>query len=158
MSSLRPLGALGLLTGPGRARSLVEACHLGLLKGGLSVSLRALPDELVGPLASGVGGPAMRLKVLEVRTGPPMVLEIAWRDVQEKWEVVDLETLVHDINDLFAQEPDAAATAVLGEWEDMLQLWCIPKRLLSRLLKSPFLDDARNRSTLVRISESGIEG
>ncbi len=147
----RRLSSLGLLTGQGAVRSLLEACHDGRLKGGLSVSLRALPDELVGPLTLALGGSARLLKVLDVRTGPPMVLEVQWRDVHEKWEVDGLEALIHNLNDLLAPEADVAAAVVLGEWEDMLQVWCVPKAVLIRLLDSGLLAEARNQAMLERL-------
>ena len=121
---LRRLAALGLASGRAAVRSLPKACHGGRLKGGLSVSLRATPDELLGPLTLALGGAARQLKVVDVRTGTPMVMEMEWRSVREKWELVDLEALVHNLNDLLAPELDVAAAVVLGEWEDMLELWC----------------------------------
>lgn len=151
MTVRRRLSSLGLVTGQGAVRSLLEACHDGRLKGGLSVSLRASPDELVGPLTLALGGAARRLKVLDVRTGPPMVLEIEWRDVHEMWEVDSLEVLIHNLNDLLAAEADVAAAAVLGEWEDMLQVWCVPRAVLLRLLESGLLAEARNLPMLQRL-------
>ena len=148
---LRRLAALGLVSGREPVKSLPKACHAGRLRGGLSVSLRATPDELMGPLTTALGGSARLLKVLDVRTGAPMLVEIEWRDVHEKWELADLEALVHNLNDLFALEPGVAAAVVLGEWEDMLQLWCVPKSALLRLLDEGFLAEARNLPMLQRL-------
>ena len=47
----------------------------------------------------------------------------------------------------FEAPPIATREAVLGEWEDSLQLWCIPKRALSSLLRAPFFE-AENRARL----------
>jgi len=148
---LKRLSTLGLVSGRGAVKSLLKACHAGRLKGGLSVSLRATPDELVGPLAMALGGAARRLKVLDVRTGAPMVLEVEWGQIHEKWELEGLEALAHNLNDLFASEADVAAVAVLGEWDDMLQLWCVPKAVLARLLDEGPLAEARNRPMLQRL-------
>lgn len=152
---LKRLAALGLVSGREAVKSLLKACHAGRLRGGLSVSLRATPDELMGPLTRALGGPARLLKVLDVRTGAPMVVEIEWRDVHEKWELSDLEALVNNLNDLFAFESGVAAAVVLGEWEDMLQLWCVPKSVLLRLIEEGFLAEARNLAMLRAVTRSG---
>lgn len=144
------LKSLGLVTGRGAAKSLVRLCHAGRLVGGLSVSLRATPDELLGPLLHGLGGAATKLKLLDVRTTTPPILEVEWRELREKWECDGLEALVHNLNDLFRDEPDVKAVAVLGEWDDMLQLWCLPKDVARTLLDRRILDEARNAATLRR--------
>lgn len=147
------LKSLGLLTGRGVAKSLVRLCHAGRLVGGLSVSLQATPDELLGPLLHALGGAAAKLKLLDVRTTTPPVLEVQWREVHEKWECDGLEALVHNLNDLFRAEPDVKLVAVLGDWEDMLQLWCVTKEHARVLLDRRVLDDARNAPTLRRLLE-----
>ncbi|MEW5737999.1 MAG: hypothetical protein AB1938_03680 [Myxococcota bacterium] len=147
------LKALGLLKGRGAAKSLVRLCHAGRLEGGLSISLRATPDEVVGPLVHALGGSATKLKLLDVRTSVPPVLEVAWREVHEKWECEGVEALVHNLNDLFRGEEDVGVAAVLGEWEDMLQLWCLSKAHARTLLDGRVLDDARNAATLRRLLE-----
>jgi len=147
------LKALGLLTGRGAAKSLVRLCHAGRLVGGLSVSLRATPDELLGPLTHALGGAATKLKLLDVRTTTPPVLEVQWREVHEKWECDGLEALVHNLNDLFRDEPDVKVAAVLGDWDDMLQLWCVPKDAARTLLERRVLDDARNAASVRRLLE-----
>jgi hypothetical protein len=131
-------------------RSLLRRCHQGSLEGGLSISLRATPDEAVGPLLHALG--AKGFKLLDVRTGAPMVLEIAWNEVHEKWELADLEALVHNLNDLF-RDTGLPVIAVLGEWEDMLQLWCVPRADLPAQLASRALDEARNVRALWGIAE-----
>jgi hypothetical protein len=147
------LKSLGLLTGRGAAKSLLRLCHEGRLVGGLSVSLRATPDELLGPLLHAMGGAATKLKLLDVRTTTPPVLHIAWREVHEKWECDGLEALVHNLNDLFRDEADVKLVAVLGEWEDMLQLWAVTKAHARTLLDRRILDDARNAPELRRLLE-----
>lgn len=149
------LKSLGLLTGRGAAKSLVRLCHAGRLVGGLSVSLRATPDELLGPLLHALGGAATKLKLNDVRTTTPPVLDIEWREVREKWECDGLEALVHNLNDLFRDEPDVKLVAVLGDWDDMLQLWCVSKEHGRVLLDRRVLDDARNAATLRRLLAPG---
>jgi hypothetical protein len=149
----RTLSDLGLLTGRGAAKSLLRLCHAGRLVGGLSVSLRATPDELLGPLLHAMGGAALKLKLLDVRTTTPPVLHVEWRELGERWECDGLEALVHNLNDLFRDEPGVKLVAVLGEWEDMLQLWCLAKPAASALLDRRVLDEARNAATLRRLLE-----
>jgi hypothetical protein len=45
---------------------------------------------------------------------------------------------VHNLNDLYREAPDVRAVAVLGEWADALQLLCVDKRALPRLLRQLF--------------------
>jgi hypothetical protein len=149
----KTLKALGLLKGRGVAKSLVRLCHAERLDGGLSVSLRATPDEVIGPLLHALGGAATKLKLLDVRTTTPPVLEVQWREVHEKWEVDGLDALVHNLNDLFRDEPDVKVAAVLGDWQDMLQLWCVSKDVVRKLLDQRVLDDARNAAALRRLLE-----
>lgn len=104
---------------------LRRACHDGRLLGGLSLSLRAWPDEVISPLTHAVG--VQKFRVLDVRTTSPMVLEIEWGAVHEKWEVEDLTALIDNLNSLFDEAPALKELLVLGEWEDMLQVWAVPK-------------------------------
>lgn len=147
------LKKLGLVTGRGRENSLLKLCHAGRLVGGLSVSLGVTPDEVLGPLAFNLGGAALKLRVLDVRTGHPMVLEIQLGELKEKWEVADVSGLVHNLNDLFRADESVKLIAELGEWQDMLQLWCLSRQTLRTLLDRRLLDDARNAPTLVRLLE-----
>jgi hypothetical protein len=151
-SLLETLRARQLVTGTRPVRSLVRACHAGRLAGGLSVSLRATPDEVVGPLCHAVGGAARALKVLDVRGARPLELEVQWGEVHERWEVEDVAGLCHNLNDLFRAEPSTRAIAVLGEWEDMLQLWCVPRLDLPALLEGRVLEEARNVRALHRFA------
>lgn len=147
------LKSLGLLRGRGAAKSLLRLCHAGRLVGGLSVSLRASPEELLGPLLQAMGGNATRLRLLDVREATPLILEIEWGQLHEKWECDGLEALVHNLNDVFRDTADVRRVVVLGEWEDMLQLWCLETAHLRTLLSRRLVDDARNAATLRRLVE-----
>ena len=114
---------------------ILQLCHRGALKGGLSVALDVRADELIGPLCQAVGGSARRLRIVDVRDHPVMELRIQYGELEEPWEVEDLYALVNNLNDLLRDDRKAAAVAILGEWEDMLQLWCVPKDALGRLLR-----------------------
>lgn len=105
--------------------SLRAACHEGRLVGGLSLSLRALPDEVVSTLTWAVG--VQKFRVLDVRTTSPMLMEIEWGEVHETWELDDVATLIDDLNALFDEAPAIKELIILGEWEDMLQVWAVPK-------------------------------
>ncbi|MBZ4336004.1 hypothetical protein NR800_25510 [Corallococcus interemptor] len=118
--------------------SLLRLCDAGLLVGGLTVGYGVRPDELVGPLTAAMGGAARRLKVVDVRERPALELHVAAGDVTERWEVEDVSALVHNLNDLYRDAADVRAVAVLGEWEDSLQLLCVERRALGRLLRQPF--------------------
>lgn len=130
----RRLQELGLWRKGGRFRSLPAACHAGRLVGGLSVDLRATPDEVVGALCDAMGGGARGLRVEDVRGGPPLELHVRTPEGLERWAVEGVEGLVHNLNDLFRADAAARPLAVLGEHEDMLQLWCVDRLRLTLLL------------------------
>jgi hypothetical protein len=155
--TLATLESLQLLRDPEAARALVPAgerpdvallrlCAGGQLTGGLCVALGVRPDELVGPLTLAMGGAARRLRVLDVRERPVLQLEVMADALTEKWEVEDLYALVHNLNDLYRDAADVARVAVLGEWQDALQLWCVPRALLPRLLREPFFQPQNRRA------------
>lgn len=129
----------------GGADSLLKLCEAGALEGGLSVALGVRPDELVGPLCARLGGRAKGLKVLDVRDRPALELTVFFAERTERWEVEDAAALVHNLNDLFREDPGTRAAAVLGEWEDSLQLWCVEKGVLPRLLRERFFAPANRR-------------
>jgi hypothetical protein len=144
------LQRLGLLTdgahvSPGQ--QLLALCDAGALAGGLSVALDLRPDELIGPLCERIGGGARLLKVLDVREDAEIALIVDAGNGEEGWEVREPRDLVERCNEEFKADVDARAVAVLGELEDSLQLWCIPKRALSSLLRAPFFE-AENRARL----------
>ena len=147
------LKCLKRITGRGKHTDLTRLAHAGRLKGGLSASLRATPDEVIGPLTFAMGGEAKLLRVLDVRTGPPLMIEIQAGELTEKWEVVDVPGLVHNLNDLYRAAPEVKAIAVLGEWADMLQLWCVERSVLPTLLQRRVLDSALNAPTLWKLIE-----
>ena len=122
--------------GPGALRVL---CDAGALDGGLSVALDVRPDEAFGALCSAVGGQASKLKVLDVREQPAALL-VRFDQTEESWDVPTLAALVHNLNDLLRSDPEARAIAVLGEWNDALQLWCLPKKVLADSWGAPYFD------------------
>jgi hypothetical protein len=132
--------------------SLLRLCDAGLLEGGLTVALGVRPEELVGPLTLAMGGAARRFKLVDVRVRPAVELHILAGDVSERWEVEDLPALVHNLNDLYRSASDVRAVAVLGEWQDALQLLCVDKRALPRLLRERFFEPL-NREALARMLE-----
>jgi hypothetical protein len=167
VSLAQRLKALELLTGRGRQTSLLKLCHAGRLVGGLSVSWQVTPDEAIGAVTHVMGGLASRLRVLDVRGRSPMMLEVRFelspdvlreddgpRVKEEKWEVEDVPGLVHNLNDLYRDERDVKQVVVLGEWEDMWQLWAVARPALRELLDEGVLDDARN----VAAMRSSLEG
>jgi hypothetical protein len=163
MSALRErIERLGLLV-PGAwpeegPATLLKLCDAGALQGGLSVALDVRPDELVGPLCARIGGRAKRLKILDVRDKPALELTVFYDELTERWEVEDVPALVHNVNDLFREDMDARAVAILGEWEDMLQLWCVEKRALRRLLSERFFTPINRRQLEALLRAEGEEG
>jgi hypothetical protein len=141
------LRELGFLKKGARQKTLLALCHAGNLHGGLSIALSATPDEVLGGLCAAMGGSATRLRLEDVRGEGPFELHVRVGEVLEKWEVDGLEGLVHNLNDLFRADQAVRAVAVLGEWEDMLQLWCIDRIRLLLLLQERWFQ-ARNRLTL----------
>lgn len=132
--------------------SLLRLCDAGLLEGGLTVAYGVRPDELVGPLTAAMGGAARRFKLVDVRERPVLELHVLAGDVSERWEVEDLAALVHNLNDLYREAPDVRAVAVLGEWNDALQLLSVDKRALPRLLRQSFFAPVNQRG-LTRLLE-----
>jgi hypothetical protein len=118
--------------------ALLRLCEAGLLHGGLSVALGVRPDELVGALTLAMGGAARTFKVVDVRERPTLELHVLVGERTERWEVEDLAALVHNLNDLYRESQQVRAVAVLGEWADALQLLCVEKRALPRLLRQAF--------------------
>ena len=150
---IEALKRLKLISGRGKQTDLLRLCHAGRLVGGLSMSLRATPDEVVGPLTHALGGEAKQFRVLDVRSGPPLELEMQAGALHEKWEVRDVAALIHNINDLYKDAPEVKVAAVLGEWDDMLEVWCVEKSVLPTLLRGRWLDAAFNAQTLWRLVE-----
>ncbi|HTS81925.1 MAG TPA: hypothetical protein VMH40_15085 [Myxococcaceae bacterium] len=151
MSLKADLQRLGLLAEgaqvPTGQQALAALCDAGILEGGLTVALDLKPDELIGPLCERIGGAARNLKVLDSRDDPEVALLVDAGEGEELWEVREPRDLVERCNEEFRNDVEAKVVAVLGEWEDSLQLWCIPKRLLPALLRAPFFQ-AENRARL----------
>ena len=136
--------------GPSVDEGLLQLCDAGALEGGLSIAAGVRADELIGPLTATAGGSARSLKVLEVRDSPPMIT-VQFGGEQHELKVESLRALVRRLNDLLANDDAARAIAVLGEWQEALQLWCLDKRSLALLLQEPFFRP-ENRRQLTRLS------
>ena len=117
---------------------LLRLCDRGALEGGLSIALDVRPDEAFGALCTAIGGKARGIRVVDVRDRPAPELRVRLGDVEERWEVEDLHALAHNLNQLLAEDPAARAVAILGEWGDALQLWCVPKAKLPALLRADY--------------------
>jgi hypothetical protein len=138
---------LGFLKPGAREKTLLSLCHAGRLYGGLSISLSATPDEVLGGLTAALGGSAPALRLEDVRGKGPFELHVRTAETLEKWEVEGLEGLVHNLDDLFRADHSVRACAVLGEWEDMLQVWCIDRLRLLALLQERWFEP-KNRTAL----------
>jgi len=116
---------------------LPALCELGLLDGGVSVALDVLPDEALGALCAAVGGRATELRVLDVRSKPVELL-VRFGASEQRWKTANVAALADRLNKLLAVDASARAIAVLGEWKEALQLWCVPKAVLPDLLRETF--------------------
>jgi hypothetical protein len=130
--------------------ALLKLCDAGALVGGLSVALDVRPDELVGALCTAIGGTARSLRVVDVRERPRFTLVISYAGAEERWEISDAPGLAHNLNDLLRGDAAARAVAVLGQWEDSHQLWCVPKERLPQLKSAPYFrpENARELGSL----------
>lgn len=154
---LERLSGLGLLLGsPAPLEEKVKGarpenvlpllCELGALQGGLSVALDVRPDEAIGALCLAIGGGAKGLRVEDVRDRPePELLVRFGAGTTERWSVPDVRALVHNLNDLFREDPAARVVADLGDRDDAQQLWCVGKHLLPGLLKERFFAPQNER-------------
>jgi len=106
-------------------------CHHGFLAGGLSIALDVKIDEALGPLLETMGGAAQTLRVLDIRG---KVFSIKLEAQQHEWEIDGLESLVDTLNRGFGASPEVKALVLLGEWEDMIQVWAVAKPVLRQLL------------------------
>lgn len=147
---MKRLETLGLLKeGASAPRSLVEACHDEQLVGGVSLSQRATPDEVLGPLTFAMGGLAAKVKLLDVlRSGSALTLELRVDGAEERWKVRDVEDLIEQLGERFLDDDDVKQLVVLGEHEGMLQVWALRPDVLEVLLHTRLLDGAANLRTL----------
>lgn len=143
---MQRLRRLGLIRGAEPLPpSLLESCHEGRLIGGMSLSVKATPDEVVGPLTFAMGGSATQLKVLDCRG---VTLDIRCGASTQSWQVDDVEALIEQLNDFFEDDANAQVLVVLGEWEDMLQVWALSPSLVEVLVTTQLLDSAWNIGAL----------
>ena len=105
-------------------------CHHGYLVGGLSIALDVKIDEALGPLLALMGGPARTMKVLDIQG---RVFSVKLGAVQHEWDLDGLESLIDTLNRAFAGWADVSALVLLGEWEDMLQVWALPRPTVTAL-------------------------
>jgi hypothetical protein len=126
---------------------LLRLCAAEALVGAISVDVDVRPDELIGPLVTLIEGSARELRVLDSLDSVVPELIISYRGRIWEWRLGGLVDLVDELNRLFQQDGAARAIVVLGEWDDMLQLWCVPKVSLSLLLREDFFRP-KNQSEL----------
>ena len=131
---LERLRAMKLLQGRGQADGVVRLGHKGRLKGGLSIAFGVTGDEVFGALVHALELGAL-VKLVDVRGRGPVELHVAFSGKLEKWEVEHLEGLVHNLNDLARELKAPKRLAVLGEHEDMVQLWALSEEHLAVLLE-----------------------
>ncbi|MDQ3264864.1 MAG: hypothetical protein M3Y59_14545 [Myxococcota bacterium] len=144
VGSLAPL--LEKVEGARPENVLPLLCELGALEGGLSVALDVRPDEAIGALCLAISGGAKRLRVEDVRDRPePELLVRFGSGTTERWSVPDVRALVHNLNDLFRDDPAARAVVDLGDRDDAQQLWCVGKQLLPGLLRERFFAPQNER-------------
>lgn len=107
-------------------------CHHGYLVGGLSIALDVKIDEALGPLLEVMGGPAKMIRVLDIQG---RVFSVRINAQQHEWELDGVESLIDTLNRAFAASAEVKALVLLGEWEDMIQVWALPKPTVAGLLK-----------------------
>lgn len=129
------------------AEPLRTLCHHGYLKGGLSIALDVKIDEALGPLLELIGGAARTMRVLDIQG---QVFSVKVGSTEHIWELDSLESLIDTLNRAFASSPEVKALALLGEWEDMLQIWALPKPMLPRLAEHPWFRPT-NSVSLIRL-------
>jgi hypothetical protein len=154
---LEALGSLGLLARPERPSpgpaSLRALCAAGALDGGLSVALDVRADEVVGALCQRMGGEAPRLRILDVRVAPAE-LRVRVGEGEARWPVPNVRALVTHLNRHYRHASGVRAIAVLGEWEEAQQLWCIPRSALAPL-RAEHLLQVDNARELAALEEAG---
>jgi hypothetical protein len=119
--------------------TLERLCDTGILLGGLSIASDVKPDEAVGSICVAIGGSALHLRVLDVLETPQAKILVSLDDREDEWPLSDIPELVGDLNRFFALDDGVKAIALLGEWEDSWQLWCLAKWQLPKLLDAGVL-------------------
>lgn len=117
---------------------LLQLCEEGFLVGGVAAALDVRPDEILGRLCQQMGGSALAVKIVDVRTSPVPEAWVNYGAAIEKWPLEGLQPLVSLLNERFVADWEAKAIALLGEWNDALCLWCVAKPLLTSLMNQPF--------------------
>ncbi len=128
------LARLGLLRAAAPPDPLRTLCHHELLVGGVSIALDVKLDEALGPVLEAMGGDAPTLRVLDIRGKPP-VFSVKLGEVAHEWEIEGLEALIDTLNRAFKDHPQVKALVSLGEWEEMTQVWAVPKQRVRELLR-----------------------
>ena len=101
----------------------------------MSIALDVKIDEALGPLLEVIGGLARMIRVLDIQ-GPVFSVRIGQQ--QHEWEIDGLESLIDTLNRAFADSAEVNALVLLGEWEDMIQVWAVGKPSLAGLLEHPW--------------------
>ena len=91
-------------------------------------------DEALGPLLEAMGGQAPMIRVLDIR-GTPRIFSVKIGEQKHEWPVDGVETLIDTLNRAFRADPAVKALVLLGEWEDMIQVWAVPKPAAAELLE-----------------------
>lgn len=120
-------------------------CDHDFLVGGMSIAIDVKIDEALGPLLEAIGGGAPRIKVLDIQGTPP-VFTVVVGGQQHQWEIGGLEALADTLNQGFAADAGAKALVLLGEWEDMLQVWAVPKAALAELWRYDWFKPSNPKS------------
>ena len=105
-------------------------CDHGYLVGGLAIALDVKIDEALGPLLELIGGAALMLRVLDIRG---KVFSVKLGETRHEWEIDSFESLIDTLNRGFSASADVKALVLLGEWEDMIQVWALAKPIVRQL-------------------------
>jgi len=79
------------------------------------------------------------LRVLDIRGH---VFSVRLDGKEHEWEIDGLEALIDTLNRRLAGRKDVKALVNLGEWEDMLQVWALPRDVVAELQKSDWFKPA----------------
>ena len=118
---------------------------------GLSIALDVKIDEALGPLLELMGGAAHQLRVLDIRG---KVFSVKLGQLQHEWEIDGLEALIDTLNRGFAASADVKALVLLGEWEDMIQVWAVAKPVVKQLLSLDWFRPSNPPGLKVALSSS----